>query len=1105
VVPTGRRGLAPHPRGVFMLVVRVLLFACLCAPLLAGAAPVRVVMDVNYPPFVYRNADGQLQGYTVDLWRLWEQKTGRRAELIALNWAQVQPMLAAGRADVIDPIFRTEARTASLDFSKPYARVATSVYADASIGGIHDIASLKGFEVGVQAGDACTEELQRAGLSGVRVFPTYQALVDAAARQSIKLLCMDENSADYRLYRLGLQRQYVKAFDVAHNQVRRAVRKGDAATFALVEDGMARITPAELAALHDKWMGRPLLPSRYAAWLADALVALGGLVVLLGAWLVSVRKAVRLRTSELEREKAQLRTLVESSPDLIWLKDLGGVYLACNARMEELLGRPRQDIIGRSDDAFFEPAVAERRRDANEEALATRHPVMFEERLAAPGDTTVRSFETIKTPIVEPGGAIRGVLGVARDVTLRTEHERTIHKQDRLLQEMSILARIGAWELDRATGAFECTDEVGRIFGMPAGRPPTVAGCLACCEGDDRVLAERALQTALSQGQPFDLELQIVTGAGTRKWIRVLCSPLTVEGQAVLSGTVQDVTIRRNLEESMRMANLIYQTSPEAIVVTDEANRIVDANPAFTAQTGYTLDEVAGSQPQMLSSSMHDHGFYARLQQALAADDVWQGEILSPNQDGRFTAKFVDIRVIRHPDGRVYRHVIQFHDISEQKLKDEVIWRQTNFDALTGLPNRGLFLDRLQQDMKRLQGTGRRLGVLVLDIDRFKDINDSYGYATGDQVLVELTRRMGYCIPEGATMARLAGGMFALAVAEGEQHLHLETIAASMIDVVAAPLHPGADETAYLSASVGISVFPDDAADAATLLANAEHAMYQAKQAGRGRFQYFTAALQQQAYFKLRLTNDLRVALARQQLHVFYQPIVEAATGRLRKAETLIRWDHPELGLVSPASFIPLAEEAGLIDEIGEWVLGEAIASIGRWRRKYDWTVELSVNISPTQFERPGSLPWLERILHTGTPSSSITIEITEGVLVSDAGQVARCLGALHRAGAKVSIDDFGTGFSSLAYLKHFDVDYLKIDKSFIDHLAEDGSDRALTEAIIGLAHRLGIEVIAEGVENGAQRDTLAAFGCDYIQGHYYSEALSRDAFEDYLERQMAY
>jgi diguanylate cyclase (GGDEF)-like protein/PAS domain S-box-containing protein len=1097
-----------------MPVVRILVLVLLCAPFLyapfvAGAAPLRVAMDENYPPFAYRNPEGRLEGYSVDLWRLWERKTGKQAELIAVNWAAVQPMLAAGRADVIDPIFRTPAREASLDFSQPYASVATAVYADASLGGIHDLANLQGFEVGVQAADACAEELLRAGITGVRIFPTYEALVNAAANQSVKLLCMDQNSADYRLYRLGLQRRYVKAFEVARNDLRRAVRKGDAATLAMVESGMAQVTPAEIKALREKWMGRPLPFYRYTERLFEALLALGGLVLLLVVWLASVRKAVRVRTAELESEKARLRTLVESSPDAIWLKDPGGLYLTCNARMEELTGKPRSDIVGRSDADLFAPAAAEQMRDTDAEALRTGRPLAHEQRLTVPGDTTMRVFETIKTPVIEKDGSVLGVLGVGRDLTGRIAQERTIRKQARMLKEMSALARIGAWELDCATDVLEWTDEVAQIYELPPGQVLTLADCLGCCEPEGRALVERALEAASNRGQAFDLEMRIVTLAGNRKWIRALCNPITVDDRRVLSGTVQDVTHRHNLEESMRMANLIYQTSSEAVVVTDEANRVVDANPAFTAQTGYTLGEVAGHEPALFASSMHNRAFYARLRRALAANDHWQGEIQDRNKDGSFTAKFVNVRVIRHPDGRVYRHVIQFQDISEQKQKDEVIWRQTNFDPLTGLPNRRLFLDRLQQDMKKAHGSGRRLGVLLLDIDRFKDINDGYGYARGDEALVELTRRMARCVPADATVARLGGGMFAIAVGDGGQHVHLETIAEALIGEVAAPLHLGAAELAYLSAGIGISVYPDDTVDPAEvkadeLLANAEHAMYLAKRAGRGHFQFFTAAMQQQASHKLRLTNDLRTALARRELQVFYQPIVEAATGRLRKAETLLRWDHPELGPVSPASFIPLAEESGLIDDIGEWVLSQAIASIERWRQKYDCTIELSVNISPSQFERQGRLPWLDRILHTG-PASSITIEITEGVLVSDADQVSRCLGALHGAGAKVSIDDFGTGFSSLAYLKHFEVDYLKIDKAFIKHLAEDSSDKALTEAIIGLAHRLGIEVIAEGVEHGAQRDTLAAFGCDYIQGWYYSKALSRDAFEDYLERQMAY
>jgi diguanylate cyclase (GGDEF)-like protein/PAS domain S-box-containing protein len=1103
-----------------MPVVHILVLAVLCAPFLyapfvAGAAPVRVVMDENYPPFVYRNPEGRLEGYTVDLWRLWERKTGKQAQLIAVNWAEVQPMLAAGGADVIDPIFHTPARDATLDFSQPYASQATAIYADASLGGIHDLANLKGFEVGVQAGDACAEELLRAGITGVRIYPSYQALVDAATSQSVKLLCMDQYSADYRLYRLGLQRHYVKAFEVVRNDMRRAVRKGDAATLNMVEAGMAQVTPAEIKALREKWMGRELTSNRYIDWLLEALLALGGLVLLLVMWLASVRKAVRTRTGELESEKARLRTLVESSPDAIWLKDPGGTYLACNSRFEELIDKPRSEIVGRSDHDFFAPDAVRRMRDTDVEVLRTGKPLAHEQRLTAPDSTRVRVFEALKTVIAEPDGTVVGVLGVARDMTERVEQERTIRKQARMLKEMSALARIGAWELDCATGAFEWTEEVGRIYDLAPGQALTLADCLACFEAEDRVWAERVLEAASTRGEAFDMEIRIVTRAGNRKWIRALCNPIKVDDHRVLSGTVQDVTHRRNLEESMQMANLIYQTSSEAVVVTDEANRIVDANPAFTVQTGYTLSEVAGHEPSLFASTKHSRAFYARLRRTLATNNHWQGEIQDRNKDGSFTAKSVNIRVIRHPDGRVYRHVIQFQDISEQKQKDEVIWRQTNFDQLTGLPNRGLFLDRLQQDMKKAQGAGHRLGVLLLDIDRFKDINDGYGYARGDEALVQLTRRMARCVPADATVARLGGGLFALAAGDSEQHLHLETIAGALIEAVAAPLRLGPDAVAYLSATIGISVYPDDAdggpgaeadtAGAAALLANAEHAMYLAKRAGRGHFQFFTASLQRQAHRKLMLANDLRTALAQRQLRVFYQPIVEAATGRLRKAETLLRWDHPELGPISPSSFIPLAEETGLIDDIGEWVLSEAIASIERWREKYDCTIELSVNISPLQFERQGRLPWLERILHTGATSSSITIEITEGVLVSDAAQVSRCLGALREAGAKVSIDDFGTGFSSLAYLKHFDVDYLKIDKSFIKHLAEDGSDKALTEAIIGLAHRLGIEVIAEGVEHGDQRDTLAAFGCDYIQGWYYSKALSREAFEAYLERQMAY
>lgn len=1079
-----------------------LLIASMVLPALAPAAPLRVVMDQHYPPWSYRNAEGKLEGYTVDLWRLWEQKTDRPVEIIGTSWAQMLPLLESGGADVVDPIFLTRARLPRLDFSPPYGVLGTNVYADASIGGIHDMRSLKDFEVGVQQGDACAEHLQRVGIRSVQVFPSYDSLMAAATRKELKLLCLDENSADYHLYRLGLHRTYVKAFEVTRDPLRRAVRKGDSATLALVENGMARVTPAEREAVHDKWMGRPLVALRDTERLVQVLVALGALVLLLGAWLASVRRAVGIRTRALEREQAQLRTLVESSPDLVWLKDGDGVYRACNAQTASVFGKPREAILGKRDVDLFEPATAERFARDDSAALRAAGPVTSEEG-APPGAFEGHVFETIKTPVTHPDGTVLGVLGVARDITERREHERTIREQERLLTEMSALAQIGAWEIDLVNDGFHWTDELARIYEIPPGLPVTPATCTACYNDENRALIGSTLDAAAREGLPFTIELEMVSGAGKRKWVRSICSAVTENGRPVkLRGTVQDVTQRRGLEESMRMANLIYQTSLEAIVVTDEDNRIVDANPAFTRQTGYELHEAAGTRPALFDSRMHDSCFYERLWKGLLANDHWEGEIQDRNRDGSFSAKYVDIRVIRHPDGRVHRHVVQFHDISEQKQKDELIWRQTNFDALTGLPNRRLFLDRLAQALKKAGGSGQGLGVLLLDLDRFKEINDSYGHAKGDAALVELTRRLARCVSEDATIARLGANMFALVVSEFDGRRHLATTADAIIAAIAAPLELGADTVAYVSASVGISVFPDDGCDAVELVRNAEQAVYLAKGAGRGRFQYFTPALQQYARDKLALTNDLRAALARNQLQVHYQPIVETATGRIRKAETLLRWQHHEHGMISPARFIPLAEETGLIHEIGEWVLNEAIGSIERWQRVYDVTVELSVNVSPVQFEQRARLPWLNRVVNAGLPPNSITIEITEGVLVSDAGEVTRCLDALHAAGARVSIDDFGTGFSSLSYLKHFDVDYLKIDKSFIDNLTEDGSDRALTEAIVDVAHRLGIEAIAEGVETGAQRDILAALGCDYIQGYYCSPAVPREAFERFLERQ---
>lgn len=447
------------------------------------------------------------------------------------------------------------------------------------------------------------------------------------------------------------------------------------------------------------------------------------------------------------------------------------------------------------------------------------------------------------------------------------------------------------------------------------------------------------------------------------------------------------------------------------------------------------------------------------------------------------------------------RFIMLSRDVSERVRKDDLIWRQAYFDALTGLPNRRLFRDRLEQEIKKSHRTQLPLALLFIDLDNFKEVNDTIGHDQGDNLLVEVTRRIRECVRETDTLARLGGDEFAVILPEFGANAYVERIAQEILQTLCAPLETG-NHRNYVSASIGITIYPDDTQDVEGLLKQADRAMYLAKEQGRNRFAYFTEAMQQKAEAKLSLTNDLRQALARRELMVYYQPIVEVTTGRIVKAEALLRWRHPLRGMVSPAEFIPLAEESGLILEIGDWVFNQAVVTIKRWHDKYGQLIPVSVNKSPLQFsDETQHGDWAEIIHRLDLPRNSVVVEITEGVLIKNSPAVKNRLLEFQNQGIEVAIDDFGTGFSSLSYLKQFDVDFLKIDRSFVEGLADDASDRVLTEAIIVMAHKLGIKTIAEGVETHAQRDLLAAFGCDYIQGYLYSRPLDLESFEALLEQ----
>ena len=445
--------------------------------------------------------------------------------------------------------------------------------------------------------------------------------------------------------------------------------------------------------------------------------------------------------------------------------------------------------------------------------------------------------------------------------------------------------------------------------------------------------------------------------------------------------------------------------------------------------------------------------------------------------------------------GKFEGYIGSCFDITERKKDEDIIWQQANYDELTHLPNRRMFQDRLEQDLAKSHREKLPLALLFIDLDHFKSVNDSLGHEIGDLLLTEAAQRIVVCVRETDTIARLGGDEFTVILSELNDASSIERITVSIIKTLSQPFTIEAQEI-YISASIGITLYPNDGNTVSQLLKNADQAMYRAKNLGRNRFSYYTPAMQEAAQKHLQILTDLRSAVAKQQFQLYYQPIVDLTTGKIHKAEALIRWHHPSNGLISPVDFIPIAEESGLIIEIGDWVFKQAAQQTKKWAETYGITIQISINKSPIQFHSSeDGTAWLNYLRNLNLSGENIVIEITEGLLMDTSDSVIKQLLQFRDANIQVSMDDFGTGYSSLAYLNKFDIDYLKIDRSFTRNLSPNSNDMALSEAIIVMAHKLGLKVIAEGIETEQQKQLLKAAGCDYGQGFLFSKPVPAEEF----------
>ena len=723
-----------------------------------------------------------------------------------------------------------------------------------------------------------------------------------------------------------------------------------------------------------------------------------------------------------------------------------------------------------------------------------------------PADAVQQVMQTVAVPLIltfAPATAFLGML--LKDIENRIKTESDLVQSEARLSLHLENTPLAAISWDRGFHCVQWNKAAEKIFGYTRDEAIGRHAFGLIVEDGVKDEIDKVFQSLLKlKGGEHNVNENV-----TKEGRRLVCdwynTPITNErGETVgVVSLAEDVTAQRRAKEEIQFKNMLLMAQQEAsvdgILSVDAEGRIISISQRFIDLWGVPPDIVESQSDQRLLDFILDQ--IANPTQFLErVHELYQQR----HETGVDEISLKDGRIIeRHTapmvgaDDRYYGRVWMYRDITSRKRSEELIWNQANFDSLTGLANRQMLRDRLEHEIRNAHRNGQKVALLYLDLDRFKDINDTLGHGFGDRLLQEAARRLNASVREADTVARLGGDEFTIVMGGLYQVSSVERVASDVLERFCQPFQLG-EETAFVSTSIGITLYPDDATEADEMLKNADQAMYAAKDNGRNCYQYFTSSMQRLAVTRGLLVRDLRSALPGNQFHLCYQPIVEMTTGCIHKAEALLRWRHPTRGMVSPGEFIPVAEETRMIVDIGDWVFREAVQQCLQWREAFHPTFQITINTSPVQYrnENFDVHAWTRHLGEMGVSGQAVAVEITEGLLMDSATKVTNKLLIFRDAGIQVSLDDFGTGYSSLSYLKKFDIDYLKIDRSFVKNLAADSEDMALCEAIIVMAHKLGLKVIGEGIETEAQRDLLNAAGCDYGQGYLFARALPASEFE---------
>jgi diguanylate cyclase (GGDEF)-like protein/PAS domain S-box-containing protein len=825
------------------------------------------------------------------------------------------------------------------------------------------------------------------------------------------------------------------------------------------------------------------------------------------------RQAEDLRAANLRQSgQAQFtQRVMDTSSALMIVLDADGRIRQVNRRFRDELADAEGDVAGSVLDAWLPPEE----RAALEQRLTrlpwTVHSHLFElmrgagayeaEHHLRGADGAYREFWVEASPQTDPQGKEEGAVVCATDITALKTQRDALAARERQLREAQHIAQLGRWEFDLVTdGIVTWSDELTEI--CETSQLSALWDFLALVHPDDRAELEREFRLAVEQRRLFIHSCRLRFADGRVKWIDMRGVVHDRDRRpARAAGTMQDITAQRLADEQISLAARVFDNSLNGVLITDARTRILRVNRAFTRILGYEAEEIVGKTVATLKSDRHDAAFYIQLWRELREAGEWQGEIWDRRKDGKVTPLWQSISAVRDSRGEIVNFIGVFYDLSDQKRAAAHIHHLAYYDALTDLPNRQSFAESCEQALKLAHRNKTHLALLFLDLDRFKNVNDTLGHPVGDELLRGVARRLKRTLRHSDVIARLGGDEFTVLAQNINGPEDAARIAEKIIVALAKPFTIDGHRL-EVRASIGISCFPEDGDHAATLVKHADLALYKAKEEGRDQFRFYEASLTARARDKMFLEAELRKALQRGELYLQYQPQFSLADGRMVGSEALARWRHAERGQISPTQFIAIAEESGLIVPLGAWALREACRQGQAWRQAGFGPHRIAVNMSGLQLERVDFVETVARILaETGLPPNWLELEVTETYVMRQPEKSARALEGLRALGVALSIDDFGAGQSSLAYLKRLPVQSLKIDRSFITDLPFGENEAAITRAIVALGHSLHLKVLAEGVETPAQADFLRGLGCDQAQGYFYSRPVDAAHLERVLPR----